>query len=329
MPLNLVRNSIRILVLAAMLVSFSPGIASAQLRMLDAEIAQKAQPAMPGLPQPPANAVEKDVKVYGQKIHYMEAGSGPAVILLHGLGGDLTNWASTMGPVSAKYRVIVPDQIGFGRSDKPLINYRVGTLVDFLDGFCKELKIEKASLVGNSLGGWTAAAFALAHPEKVDRLVLVDAAGFALEKDFDTRTLNGLNPSTREGMAQVLSIIMYNKQMFANPAVIDAAFARKIMAGDGYTIQRFVDSIAHGEDVLDNRLSSIKQPTLMVWGKQDALTPLALGERFNKEIAGSELFVIDKCGHVPQMEKAAEFNAALLRFLGGSHAASPDPAQRQ
>jgi len=294
-----------------------------------ADGAQKAQPAMPGLPQPPSNATEKDAKVYGQRIHYMEAGSGPAVILLHGLGGDMSNWASTIGPLSEKYRVIVPDQIGFGRSDKPLINYRVGTLIDFLDGFYKELRIDKASLVGNSLGGWTAAAYALAHPDKVERLVLVDAAGFALEKGFDPYTLNGLNPSTREGMAQVLSLIMYNKQMFSNPAVIDAAFARKVAAGDGYTIQRFVDSIAHGEDVLDNRLSGIKQPTLIVWGKQDGLTPLALGERFKKEISGSELFVIDKCGHVPQMEKAPEFNAALLTFLSGSHARADEPARRQ
>jgi pimeloyl-ACP methyl ester carboxylesterase len=159
--------------------------------------------------------------------------------------------------------------------------------------------------------------------------VLVDSAGFALPKDFDPRTLNGLNPSTREGMAQVLSLIMYNKQMFSNPAVIDGAFARKIAAGDGYTIQRFVDSIAHGEDVLDNRLSSIKHPTLIVWGKQDGLTQLELGERFNKEIAGSQIFIIDKCGHVPQMEKPAEFNAALLRFLGGSRGGGAEPAQHQ
>jgi len=122
----------------------------------------------------------KFVTVYGAKIHYMEAGSGPVVIFLHGLGGDRKNWGPTIGPLSEKYRVIAPDQIGFGLSDKPLINYRIGTLVDVLDRMLKELKIERASLVGNSLGGWAAAAFTLAHPEKVDRLVLVDAAGFAL-----------------------------------------------------------------------------------------------------------------------------------------------------
>ena len=234
---------------------------------------------------------DKSVTVYGVKIHYQEAGSGPAVILLHGLGGDVSNWAQTIGPLSQKYRVIVPDQIGFGRSDKPMINYRVGTLVDFLDGFYKELKLDRASLVGNSLGGWTAAAYALAHPEKVERLVLVDAAGFAITGDVDPRILNGLNPSTRDAVKQVMSLVFYNKQIYASDAAVDLLFARKMTAGDGYTIQRFIDSITRGEDVLDNRLGAVKQPTLIIWGREDGLTPIAMGERFKKEIPGS-----DACG---------------------------------
>ncbi len=265
-------------------------------------------------------AADKTATVYGVKIHYQEAGSGPAVILLHGLGGDLSNWAQTIGPLSQKYRVIVPDQIGFGRSDKPMINYRVGTLVDFLDGFYKELKLERASLVGNSLGGWTAAAYALAHPEKVERLVLVDAAGFAITGDVDPRILNGLNPSTRDAVKQVMSLVFYNKQIYASDAAVDLLFARKMTAGDGYTIQRFIDSITRGEDVLDNKLGAVKPPTLIIWGREDGLTPIAMGERFKKEIQGSELVVLEKCGHVPQLEKAAEFNAALVKFLGGETA---------
>ncbi|HST22414.1 MAG TPA: alpha/beta hydrolase [Blastocatellia bacterium] len=263
---------------------------------------------------------DKTATVYGVKIHYQEAGSGPAVILLHGLGGDVSNWAQTIGPLSQKYRVIVPDQIGFGRSDKPMINYRVGTLVDFLDGFYKELKLERASLVGNSLGGWTAAAYTLAHPEKVERLVLVDAAGFAITGDVDPRVLNGLNPSTRDAVKQVMSLVFYNKQIYASDAAVDLLFTRKMTAGDSYTIQRFIDSITRGEDVLDNRLGAVKQPTLIIWGREDGLTPIAMGERFKKEIAGSALVVLEKCGHVPQLEKAAEFNAALVKFLGGETA---------
>lgn len=270
----------------------------------------------------PGGAQSKTATIYGQKIHYVEAGQGPTVILLHGLGADWTSWSPTIGPLSKKYRVIALDQIGFGQSDKPFMNYRIATLVDFLNRFCKELKIEKASLVGNSLGGFTAMSFALAHPEKVDRLVLVDSAGYAIPKGTDPRAFDALSPSTTATMKQLLMAIFYNKEVFANDAAVEAAFARKISAGDGYTVQRFIESILRGEDVLDTRLSAIKQPTLIIWGREDLLTPLALGERFKKDIAGSELLVFEKCGHVPQVEKAAEFNAALIKFLENGSTAS-------
>lgn len=307
------------LVIVCLLVVSATAGAQAQANNSPAAQEKAASPQLAML-QPPAGVADKFVTIYGAKIHYLEAGSGPAVILLHGLGGDVSNWFATIGPLSQKYRVIVPDQIGFGRSDKPMINYRVGTLVDFLDALYKELKVERASLVGNSLGGWTAAAYALAHPEKVDRLVLVDAAGFALTGDVNPRALNGLNPSTLEGAKQLLSQIFYNKQMFASDAAAGLILTRRMMAGDGYTIQRFIDSVVNGEDMLDRSVSAIKQPTLIIWGREDALTPLALGERFKKEINGSELLIIEKCGHVPQLEKSAEFNAALMKFLGGDMA---------
>src|SRR5436853_5861828 len=288
----------------------------AAIFLLVASVAAKAQDPTPHPPKPaprpmpdirmsegrdgrdttPQDAPVSDkwATVYGVKIHYLEVGSGPIVMLQHGLGGDVSNWAQTIGPLSQRYRVIVPDQIGFGKSDKPLINYRVATLVDFLDGFYKQVGVTRASLVGNSLGRWTVAAYASAHPAMVDRLGLVDAAGFAVTGDLDPRVLNGLNPSTRDAIKQVMGLIFYNKQMFASEAAVDALFARKMAAGDGYTIQRFIDSIAHGEDVLDKKLATLKQPTLIVWGREDGLTPLAMGERFNKESAGRQILIIDK-----------------------------------
>ena len=260
--------------------------------------------------------VEKEVVVFGTKIHYVEAGSGPVVILLHGLGGSTQNWALNVSVLAQKFHVIVPDQIGFGKSDKPFINYRIGTYVDYLDQFCKQLKIDRASLVGNSMGGWVAAAYTIAFPERVERLVLVDAAGHAPPANFDSRILYGLNPSTREGMKLVAGKVFYNK-LFLSDALIDQAMTLRITAGDGYTINSIIESIIRGEDFLDNRIKSIKQPTLVVWGREDGLTPLADGERFKKEIPNSTLLVIDQCGHVPQFEKAAEFNAAVLKFLQG------------
>ena len=264
----------------------------------------------------PAGAATKVATVFGARIHYQEAGSGPVVILLHGLGGDMSNWAPTIGPLSQKYRVIVPDQIGFGRSDKPMLNYRIATMVDFLDGFYKELKIDRATLVGNSLGGWISASFALAHPEKVDRIVLVDSAGFSVPKDLDPRVVNGLNPSTRDAVRQILPMVFYNKQLYASDAAVDMMFARRVTAGDSFTIQRIIESIIRGDDVLDDKLAGIKQPTLIIWGREDLLTPLAMGERFKQGIPRSELVIFEKCGHVPQIEQAAQFNTALLKFLG-------------
>jgi 2-hydroxy-6-oxonona-2,4-dienedioate hydrolase len=262
-----------------------------------------------------AAIADKYATVFGAKIHYLEAGSGPVVILLHGLGGSSANWAPNIAPLAQKYRVLVPDQIGFGKSDKPMLNYRVATLVDFLDGFYKQVGVQKASLVGNSLGGFTAAAFAIAHPEKVDKLVLVDAAGLAITGDLDPRVLNGLNPSTRQQVKDLMSLVFYDKQQFSSDMVIDAFLASRVTAGDQYTIQRFIESIGRGEDMLDGKLAAIKHPTLIIWGREDGLTLLAMGERFNKAIAGSQLLIIEKCGHVPQLEKPAEFNTALAKFL--------------
>ena len=258
--------------------------------------------------------VEKETLVFGQKIHYVEAGSGPIVILLHGLGGSSQVWQFNIGPLAEKFHVFVPDQIGFGKSDKPLVNYRIRTYVDFLDQFCKQLKIERASLVGNSMGGWIAAAFTAAFPDRVDKLVLVDAAGYAPPKDLDTRTFYSLNPTTREGMKVLAAKVFYNK-LFLTDAAIDQAIAARLAAGDGYTINSITESIIRGEDFLDATVKTIKQPTLIIWGRQDGLVSLSEGEHFNKDIAGSKLIVIDECGHVPPIEKPAEFNAAVVKFL--------------
>jgi pimeloyl-ACP methyl ester carboxylesterase len=262
-----------------------------------------------------ANAqTSKEVLVFGQKIHYVEAGTGPTVILLHGLGGSTQAWQFNIGALAEKYHVVAPDQIGFGKSDKPLVNYRIRTYVDFLDQFCKQLKIDRATLVGNSMGGWIAAMFAASFPERVDKLVLVDAAGYAPPKDLDTRIFFGLNPTTREGMKVLVAKVFYNKA-FQTDAAIDMAIAARLAAADGYTINSITESIIRGEDFLDDVVKTIKRPTLLIWGRQDGLVPLTDGERLNKDIAGSKIVVFDQCGHVPNLEKPGEFNAALLKFL--------------
>jgi pimeloyl-ACP methyl ester carboxylesterase len=267
----------------------------------------------------PAQAAGKEVTVFGQKINYTETGSGPVVVLLHGLGGSTANWAFNVSALAAKFRVIVPDQIGHGQSAKPFINYRIGTYVDFLDKFLSELKIERASLVGNSMGGWIAAAYALKYPQRVERIALVDAAGFSPPKEYDLAALNGLNPSTRDGMRQLAQLVFFNKSLFASDAALDLMLTARLSAGDGYTIRSLVESFNRREDMLDGKLSALKQPVLLVWGREDGLTPLAReGEQFKREIPQAQLVVFEQCGHIPQVEKAAEFNAAVLKFLTAS-----------
>lgn len=274
---------------------------------------------LPSLPTPPQTGItEKTATVFGQKIVYQEAGNAnaPVIVMLHGLGGSSAHWATSIMPLAEKFRVIVPDQVGFGKSDKPLISYRIGTYVDFLDAFLTQLKIEKATVAGISLGGWIAAQYAITYPKRVEKLVLVDAAGFAPPKDFDPRFFQNLFPTTRAQVKQSISLILFNTALI-NDAVVDSLMTQRFLAGDGYTIQQIIESVKRNEDYVDGQLGQIKQPTLIIWGKQDKLILPVNGERYKREIAGSQLVVIDQAGHAPNMEKASEFNAALLKFLTG------------
>ena len=257
--------------------------------------------------------IDKFVTVYGAKIHYVEAGSCAPVILIHGLADNVTIWDPVIPALAARFRVIALDQIGFGRSDKPLLNYRVSTLVDFLNGFLTELKIERASPVGNSLGGWVAAAYALAHPERVERLVLSDAAGYAaLAKTMDSRALRALRVASRDDIRYLGPLAFHDKRFYQD---VDAAFKERVTAGDSYTVAQVLDSMIRGDDALDNKLQTLKQPTLVLWGREDKLIPLSFGEQFHREIVNSRLRIIDNCGHMPQLECPNEFSAAVLKFF--------------
>lgn len=259
---------------------------------------------------------DKTVTVFGAKIRYLEAGdaSKPTVILLHGLGGNAESWQLNMTPLSQNYHVIAPDQLGFGKSDKPPLKYRIGTYVDFLDKFMAELKIEKAHLVGNSMGGWITALFAVKYPARVVRIILVDAAGL-LPKEIDLARIYDLNNSTRDEIRANLKRILYNPAFANNEAVVDQFLTQRVLAGDSGTINSLIESIKRKEDFVDAELVKIKKPTLIIWGKQDGLLPESDGQKFNKGIAGSQYIVFDQCGHVPQFEKFQDFNREVLKFL--------------
>ena len=264
---------------------------------------------------------DKTITVFGQSIHYFDMGSGPVVVLLHGLGSRKEDWLPVLEPMAQKYRLLVPDQIGFGKSDKPLLDYTVQTYVDFLNEFLRQLKVEKASLVGESLGGWIAALYSAeigggAHLIPVEKLVLVDAAG--LKQDAP---IPNLNPSSLQGMKVMMEAVFYDTS-WVNEDALRKMFTDKLAVKDGYTVRSLLGNPAIGTERLDDRLGSIKVPTLVAWGKQDKLLPIASGERYAAGIAGAKMVSFDKCGHVPPIEKTEEFLVAVTGFLGSGGAAA-------
>jgi pimeloyl-ACP methyl ester carboxylesterase len=266
----------------------------------------------------PAQPPDKTVAVFGQTIHYWDVGSGPVAVLVHGLGSRKEDWLPVVAPLSQKYRLLVPDQIGFGHSDKPLLDYRIQTYVDFLDEFLRDLKIEKASLVGESLGGWISALYVAeisggAHLVPVEKLVLVDAAGLSQEKPVPPV----LNPSTLAAMRGLMEAVFYDTSWLTEDA-LKKIFADKLSVHDGYTVRSILSNPALASERLDSRLTEIHTPTLVVWGKQDNLLPIASGERYAAGISGARLVSFDKCGHMPPIEKTEEFVSAVTAFLGGA-----------
>ena len=143
---------------------------------------------------------------------------------------------------------------------------------------------------------------------------MADAAGLA-PPTINFEQIYQLNNSTRDEIRANLKLIFANPA-FRNELLVDQFLTARVLSNDGYTINALIESIRRKEDFLDDRLSEINKPTLIIWGKQDGLLPVADAETFNKGIAGSELVIFDQCGHVPQFEKVGDFNKTVLEFLG-------------
>jgi pimeloyl-ACP methyl ester carboxylesterase len=249
--------------------------------------------------------------VFGRSIKYYDVGSGPPLLLIHGLGGDADEWAFCFEPLSQRHRVLALDLLGFGRSDKPLIDYTIAGFVEVVDRSLKTLGVERPTLIGSSLGGWIASAFALKHPDSISKLVLADSAGV-----WANLTELGMDPhvSTRAHMSEVFDRVFHDKRLVTDE-LVDLAYEQHLARGDGHTIASLVRNLGSGGERLDSVISRIQAPTLIVWGQQDEIIPLAAGELTHQLIRGSELVVIPECGHVPALEKPAEFVEHVVRFL--------------
>lgn len=273
----------------------------------------------PGAAQSPAAAVSKDVTVLGFKLHYLEAGKGAPVVLLHGLGGDGSRWTPNIAPLARDFHVFALDQIGFGQSDKPLDNYHTGMLAEFLVDFLKAVNVPKASLVGNSMGASVALYTAARFPQVVDRIVLADGGGFRAAaaaapvapaaEALRRRQLQ--NSVTRDETREFFKILFHDKSLVTD-RMVDEQLALRLRSA--FTITKMQEAGDRGA-LTEQDVRSVKAPTLILWGKYDELANPAGADRLERAIPGSRKVIIDDCGHMPQLEKADEFNRLVKEFL--------------
>jgi len=234
------------------------------------------------------------------------------VVLLHGLGADASYWAGTARVlVRAGRTVLLPDAPGSGRSEPPrgAAGYRIPGRVAALDGLFRALALEKADLVGHSLGGWTVAAFALRHPEKTGRLVLVDAGGFELPADIAAERRRVL-PEDRPGARRVLDLLFFRRPFPAAGFVVNA-FGRNYGGDPAAVTVRSLEV----SDGLEGRGKDLPAGTAVIWGEKETLFPLPLGTKLAAEIPGGRLFVLPGAGHDGPLETPRAFREALSRAL--------------
>ncbi len=255
----------------------------------------------------------REARILGNALRYYDIGSGPPLVLVHGVGGDADQWCFCLAAFCARYRVIAVDLPGFGRSDKPAIDYRIAHFVDALAALVEGLGLPPAHLLGHSLGGWIVASYALARPGDVRSLILNDAVG--LDEDASPLPVD-LHLTTRENLRKAFEAMFFDQGKVSD-ALVALAYGLHRSRGDGPTIDSVLRTLAAPDEKLDGRLPSIRMPTLLLWGEDDRIAPLAIAEAFRRGLPDARLASIPRCGHLPCIEQPEAFAENVLRFLEG------------
>jgi pimeloyl-ACP methyl ester carboxylesterase len=221
-------------------------------------------------------------------------GSGPDVVLIHGLAGSGRWWSKNLDDLATRFRVCTVDLAGFGESRR-YRRFALGEAVDLLEDWLDYVDIKHAVIVGHSMGGLIAAGLAARSPQRVDRLVLVDAAFLSFEPGVAKRAF-GL---TREFVA-------------SSPDLIRLA-AHDGLRADPISLSRATLELLRLD--WSKILPRITAPTLIVWGEHDTVTPLTIGRQIEAKIPGARLIIISGAGHVPMWDRPDLFNAEILAFL--------------
>lgn len=293
----------------------------------------------------------KFIEIDGVRISYIEEGSGDhTVLFIHGLGGSLNNWDYNFGVFQENYHCLAIDLPGFGNSNRPDIPYSISLHTDFVTNFLSKKGVEKAVLIGNSMGGHISANTAILYPELVERLVLVDASGADYKPHWilsflliypqwtqriivrqARRSTARPYESFERGAMKLLGkyVVHGNKLALVydmKEKNTEAFF--KLMVRYSYDFipspefPKYIRAVLRsGKSIprtsLMEDLGRNTAPTLIVWGREDGLVPLKYAHRFNEAIPGSKLITISHAGHMPQIEAADHFNRVVMDFIEG------------
>ncbi len=240
------------------------------------------------------------------KFTYAEAGEGQAIVILHGLMGALSNFDSTFNYFSNKgYKVLIPELPLYSL---PLLRTNVKNLAKFLKDFIEYKKLGKVVILGNSLGGHIGLYFTKHYPEKVEALVLTGSSGLYENSMGDSYPKRG----DRSYVTKKAQDVFY-----------DPAIATEELIDDVYEVinnrNSLIKTLAIAKSAIRHNMAKdlpkMNQPTCLIWGRQDKVTPPQVAVDFDKLLPNSDLFWIDKCGHVPMMERPEEFNSVLATWL--------------
>ncbi|NGZ02487.1 MAG: hypothetical protein CV090_05480 [Nitrospira sp. WS238] len=279
-------------------------------------------------PSPAERIPINTVRIHDQQIAYLDVGSGPPVILIHGFGGSMWQWEHQQQALSQHFRVVTLDLPGSGLSDKPDIDYLPDQMLDFCAGFMDALQIPQATLVGNSMGAGLAIGMTLTHPTRVDKLVLVDGlpsdvmtklTSRSFRQALETRApwwLVSFGNWLFGGMVtdSVLKEIVHDHKLLT-PAVIERSNQNRRRPGIIKPLMAVRNALPAWEAEFAPRLAAITHPTMIIWGEHDKVFPLAVGEELHHRIRGSTFLRIPKAGHMPQWEQPALVNRSLITYI--------------
>jgi pimeloyl-ACP methyl ester carboxylesterase len=240
------------------------------------------------------------------KFNYLEVGQGETLMLCHGLFGALSNFSDLIEKFRHTHKVVVPILPLF---DLDILHTTVSGLEKHIASFIEHKNYTNIHLLGNSLGGHVALVYILKHPERVKSLTLTGSSGLFENAMGDSYPKRGDYEYIKNKTAQT-----FYDPAVATPALVDEVFE---ITKNRIKVIKIIalakSAIRHN---LGEELNQIQQPTLLIWGKNDIVTPPFVAEEFKKLIPNSQLHFIDKCGHAPMMEVPIEFNSILEKFLG-------------